>query len=183
MQFMTTLLHNPVFLAPALSWAAAQLSKTILYAVLNRDFRAERLFGGGGMPSSHSATVCALVTVCAFIYGPGGFELPMSLFFAFIVMYDAMGVRRETGRQAVVINSMVSILTGKSGDGRSTVSGTDAAGTGDAGTDAAGTDADTAGPEDQLQQLKEFVGHSPLQVAVGAVIGIVIGLLCVTVLQ
>lgn len=168
MQFLIRLFHNPVFFAPALSWTVAQLSKTILYAVLNRDFRAERLFGGGGMPSSHSATVCALVTVCAFVYGPDSFELPMALFFAFIVMYDAMGVRRETGRQAVVINSMVSILTAP-GAKRA--------------AEADPEDPDASAPEDQLRELKEFVGHSPLQVAVGALIGIVIGLLCVTVLQ
>ncbi len=171
MQFLIRLFHNPVFLAPALSWTAAQLSKTILYAVLNRDFQAERLFGGGGMPSSHSATVCALVTVCAFIYGPDSFELPMALFFAFIVMYDAMGVRRETGRQAVVINSMVSILTGKAGR---TVPQK-------AEEKDADPDPDTSAPEDQLRQLKEFVGHSPLQVAVGALIGIAIGVLFMTV--
>ena len=177
MQFLIRLFHNPVFFALSLSWTAAQLSKTILYAVLNRDFRAERLFGGGGMPSSHSATVCALVTVCAFIYGPDSFELPMALFFAFIVMYDAMGVRRETGRQAVVINSMVSILTGKAG-----ISGAGRTVPQRAGEEKTDPD-DAAAPEDQLRQLKEFVGHSPLQVAVGALIGITVGVLCMTVLQ
>ena len=158
MAFIYNLLHNPIFMAPALSWLTAQALKTLLYALLNRDFKAERLFGGGGMPSSHSATVCALATVCGCVYGPDGFAFPMSFFFAFIVMYDAIGVRRETGRQAVVINNMVSFLR------------KDEAKEGGNGEDL--KPFNELNPE---EQLKELIGHSPLQVAVGAVIGIIIG--------
>ena len=100
------------------------------------------------MPSSHSATVCALVTATAIVYGPGGFELPMAVFFAFIVMYDAMGVRRETGEQAKVLNEMLTAFR-------------------DMGK--------TLQTRDPMDQFKELVGHTPLQVLIGAVLGIIMG--------
>lgn len=147
---LSALFENPIFMSGALGWLSAQLIKVILYTIINREFNAERIFGSGGMPSSHSATVCGLVTATALVYGISGFEFPMSFFFAFIVMYDAMGVRRETGKQAVVINELVDELRemGK-----------------------------TISTMDPMDQLKEFVGHTPLQVLAGAVLGIVIGLI------
>ena len=144
MQFLTELIHNPLFVAPALGWLAAQVLKVIIYRLLNGTFRADRVFGSGGMPSSHSSTVCALATAAGMTYGAAGPVFPLTLFFAFIVMYDAVGVRRETGEQAKVLNEMMEQL-GK--------------------MDEVFTD---------REKLKEFVGHSPLQVAVGAVLGIVI---------
>ncbi len=126
----------------------AQLSKTILYIIINREFRMERVVGGGGMPSSHSATVCALVSSVAFRYGAGGFELPMAVFFAFIVMYDAMGVRRETGEQAKILNEM---MTEWRNMGK------------------------TFNSKEPMEQFKELVGHTPLQVLVGAILGLLIG--------
>ena len=100
------------------------------------------------MPSAHSATVSALVVATAMRYGAGGFELPMAGFFAFIVMHDAMGVRRETGRQAEVINDMIEEFKRMNAKGFATT-----------------------------EDLKELVGHSPLQVLVGSVLGIVVGLI------
>ena len=58
------------------------------------------------MPSAHSATVIGLTTATAIVYGTGGFEFPMALFFAIIVMYDAVGVRLETGREAKALNRL-----------------------------------------------------------------------------
>ena len=107
MGFLSDLIRNPLFLSAAVGWFSAQFIKTIIYIIIHKEFNPERLMGAGGMPSSHSATVCALVTATAIVYGPGGFELPMAVFFAFIVMYDAMGVRRETGEQAKVLNEML----------------------------------------------------------------------------
>ena len=175
MTFLQDLFHNPVFMAPALSWLAAQVLKTIIYALLNRDFKGERLFGGGGMPSSHSATVCSLATVCGCVYGAEGFAFPLSFFFAFIVMYDAIGVRRETGRQAVVINNMVSFLRKEEPKAELKEESKGEAAEGDV----------PLKPFNELnpeEQLKELIGHSPLQVAAGAVIGIAIGLICVAVI-
>jgi acid phosphatase family membrane protein YuiD len=148
MNFFTDLLHNPLFVAPAIGWFTAQLIKTILYIIIHREFNAERIFGAGGMPSSRSATVCSLVTATAFRYGASSFPLPMAFFFAFIVMYDAMGVRRETGEQAKVLNEMIGQWREMGNKLQSM---------------------------DPMDQFKEFVGHTPLQVVIGALLGILIG--------
>jgi len=101
--------------------------------------------GSGGMPSSHSATVCALATATGFEYGAGSFEFAISIILAIIVMYDARGVRRETGIQAKLLNDLVQTFVDM---GRSELSAYD--------------------------RLKEFVGHTPLQVFAGAILGILI---------
>jgi acid phosphatase family membrane protein YuiD len=144
MYSISSLLTNPLFMAPALGWCVAQLLKVIIYTAINGEFRADRIFGSGGMPSSHSATVCGLCTAAVIEYGFGSPEFAITFFVAFIVMYDAMGVRRETGEQAKVLNEMMrqfsqmdKVLTNR-------------------------------------EELKEFVGHSPLQVFCGAILGIVI---------
>ncbi|HCW22627.1 MAG TPA: hypothetical protein DGX96_02860 [Lachnospiraceae bacterium] len=150
MPFIIGILHNPLFIAPALSWCIAQITKTIIYVIINHEFRAERIFGAGGMPSSHSATTCALVAATACVYGSSGFELPMAFFFAFIVMYDAMGVRRETGEQAKVLNEMIADWRQR---GKQLTS------------------------LEPMAYFKEFVGHTPLQVFFGAVLGVAVGLI------
>ena len=148
MGFLSDLIRNPLFLSAAVGWFSAQFIKTIIYIIIHKEFNPERLMGAGGMPSSHSATVCALVTATAIVSGPGGFELPMAVFFAFIVMYDAMGVRRETGEQAKVLNEMLTAFR-------------------DMGK--------TLQTRDPMDQFKELVGHTPLQVLIGAVLGIIMG--------
>lgn len=145
--FFYGVVHNPLFISAAFGWLVAQGSKTIIYWIINHKFRWERIFGAGGMPSSHSATVMALVVSTGIVYGPSGFEFPLAVFFAFIVMYDAMGVRRETGEQAKVLNEMMRQWT-KMGNKLQSM--------------------------DPMEQFKEFVGHTPLQVLIGAILGAVI---------
>lgn len=147
MDFLLDLLHNTVFLSAALGWMVAQLIKTIIHFIITKQFVAERMVGGGGMPSSHSATVCALATAAGIRYGGGSFEFAIAVMFAIIVMYDAMGVRRETGIQARVINEMMEMLTNM-------------------GSQMSAED-----------KLKEFVGHTPLQVLIGAILGIIIAII------
>lgn len=112
-----------------------------------KSFVAERLVGSGGMPSSHSATVCALATATGISYGLGSFEFAISAIFAIVVMYDAIGVRRETGIQAKVLNEMMELFA---------------------------TMNKNITVEDKL---KEFVGHTPLQVLMGAILGILLAIL------
>lgn len=144
MNFINDLLHNTVFVSAALGWLIAQVAKTMIHMFFTRKFVAERLVGSGGMPSSHSATVCALATAAGMEFGGGSFEFAVSAIFAIVVMYDAMGVRRETGIQARVLNEMLEVFT-------------------------------NMGKKMSVEdKLKEFVGHTPLQVLVGAILGIVI---------
>lgn len=142
MQFITDLVHNPIFLSAVVGWFVAQVLKTLIHLFLTRNFVAERLVGSGGMPSSHSATVCALATATGMIYGPSGFEFAIACIFAIVVMYDAMGVRRAAGNQAKVLNEMMAMFShmGKHLTPHET--------------------------------LKEFIGHTPTQVFAGAILGI-----------
>ncbi len=110
MHFIMDLLHNRIFMASICGWFVAQFLKTLIYMWFNRKFVAERMVGGGGMPSSHSATVCALATAAGMEYGGGSFEFAMAMVFAIVVMYDAIGVRWETGIQAKVLNEMLEMF-------------------------------------------------------------------------
>ena len=100
MDYIMALLSNDMLLTAVCSWAAAQIIKTVINLVLTKSFDPGRLIGSGGMPSSHSAFVTGLAT-SAFIHeGPASPIFAVCFVLAFVVMYDAMGVRRETGKQA-----------------------------------------------------------------------------------
>lgn len=148
MKFFIELFSNRIFLAGAVGWLIAQILKTLIHMFFTREFVAERLIGSGGMPSSHSATVCALAAAVCYEYGASGFEFAIAFLFAIIVMYDAMGVRRETGIQAKLLNDIIKTFEDM---GHSNISAHD--------------------------KLKEFVGHTPLQVLAGAVLGVLIAVL------
>ena len=110
MNFLTEMAQNKILISAASGWVIAQVLKTIIHTWFTKNFVAERLVGGGGMPSSHSATVCALCTATAIQYGPHSYEFAMAAIFALVVMYDAIGVRQESGKQAKVINDMVELF-------------------------------------------------------------------------
>ena len=148
MSFFQDLLSNRIFCAAVIGWFVAQILKTIIHTFFSGQFVAERLVGSGGMPSSHSSTVCAMATASYYEYGASSFPFAVTLILAIIVMYDAMGVRRETGIQAKLLNDIVEVFESM---GRSEVSTHD--------------------------KLKEFVGHTPLQVLMGAILGIVIAII------
>ena len=147
MEIITELLHNRIFVSAALGWMVAQVLKTIIHMIRTKQFVAERMVGSGGMPSSHSATVCALATATGMECGAGSPEFAITIMLAIIVMYDAMGVRRETGKQGRVLNEMLEIFTNMGKE---------------------------ISPE---KRLKEFVGHTPLQVLMGAILGIAIAVI------
>lgn len=145
--FVRDLFSNRILLSAMTGWFAAQLGKTILYFILNRELRLERMVGAGGMPSSHAATVCALVVSTAYNYSPQSFEFAIAFLLAVVVLHDARGVRLETGKQAQAIKDMYQVLD---------------------------TIMDVDMPE--VEKLKVLVGHTPSQVFVGGVIGILTGI-------
>lgn len=147
MNFFSELFSNKIFVSAALGWLVAQVAKTIIHMIITKKFVAERLVGSGGMPSCHSATVCALTTATGMMCGASSAEFAISVMLAIIVMYDAMGVRRETGIQAKILNEMIEVFT-KMGKEMSAE-----------------------------EKLKEFIGHTPLQVLVGGILGIIIALI------
>ena len=104
---------NYVLISTICAWFVAQFLKMVVTLIKEKTFKPSLLFFSlGGMPSSHSATVCALFTSAAIKHGFGSFEFAVSAIIAMIVMTDAMGVRWETGEQSKVINKIVKQLFG-----------------------------------------------------------------------
>ena len=101
---------NKIIQTGAVAWVISQILKTILHLIVNKKIVWERLFGDGGMPSSHSATVTSVAAATGFTAGWGSPVFGVAVFMAIIVMHDARGVRRETGKQAVVINDMIELF-------------------------------------------------------------------------
>lgn len=137
MDWLTDLFTNVFLLTGLSSWLIAQVLKTVIHCILYKKLELRRIYGDGGMPSGHSATVSSLATMCGLCFGAGSVEFAISAIVAIIVCHDAMGVRRETGKQAEVLNELLRFLE-------------------------SGREAD----------LKELVGHTPLQVWAGILIGI-----------
>lgn len=135
---------NPFLLIPVISWAIAQILKTIINAIMNKRIELSRLVGDGGMPSGHSATVTSLAVFCGLRLGFGSATFALATILAVVVMHDALGVRRETGKQAVSIIKISELLNDYFSE-RDTNLKTD--------------------------KLKVLVGHTPLQVVCGALLG------------
>ncbi len=139
------LLHNYCLMAAVLSWMCAQVLKTIFTLVQTRKFDTERLFGAGGMPSAHSAMVCALSVGIGRRCGLDSPEFALAVAFMAVVMYDAMGVRRAAGEQARILNRMVDIW-------------------------------EERGACVSEKELKEHLGHTPMEVLAGAMLGILVAI-------
>ena len=88
---------NRALFAAVLGWLCAQVLKVIITACLTKKLNVERLWGAGGMPSAHSAMVCALTISVARFYGVSDPLFALAVIFAFVTMYDAMGVRWKRG--------------------------------------------------------------------------------------
>ena len=145
MDYISELLSNKIIIAGVVSWMTAQCLKLLIYRIVNKELNFERLFGDGGMPSSHSATVTSVALMTGLL---AGFDSPIfgvAFILAVVVMHDASGVRLETGKQAKVINELVEIFKDL---GKNSLS-----------------------PEDKL---KEFVGHTHMQVLAGFSLGIIV---------
>ena len=151
MQFIHSVLtFNEILTVSLLSWFVAQVLKTIINFVLLGRFQLERMWGDGGMPSAHSATVTAMVIATARSEGIHSAIFAVAAVVAIITMHDAMGVRRETGEQAKVLNKMLEQWIEVT---------------------------EKRNPFLQNMHLKEMVGHTPLQVMAGFALGILVGFL------
>ena len=151
MQLIRDVLNlNPILTVALLAWFVAQVLKTLINFILLGKFQLERMWGDGGMPSAHSATVCAMVIATARSEGFGSAIFAVAAVVAIITMHDAMGVRRETGEQAKVLNKMIEQWIDIS---------------------------EQNSPFLQNMHLKEMVGHTPLQVMAGFALGVLVGFL------
>ncbi len=133
------------FWTPIIGWFSAQLIKVAISIVRDRRFTLRMLMASGGMPSSHTSTIVALTVCIGVLQSPTDPLFAAMCVMSFIVMYDAAGVRLETGKQAKLLNKMTSDLF-------------------------------SDGTKKYLDRdLKELVGHTPLQVLAGAILGVALG--------
>lgn len=146
MNFFAEIFSNYPLICAIVGWLTAQLAKTLVNVIRLRRLCFVSLISSGGMPSSHSAAVCAMATGVGMECGFQSALFAVAAVFAYIVMYDASGVRRAAGEQAKILNRMMEELD----EGRT---------------------------QDLPAHLKELIGHTPLQVFVGAAVGIAVALL------
>jgi acid phosphatase family membrane protein YuiD len=136
---------NRILLTTFFAWIIAQIVKVSIGVVREKKINFRWFLGTGGMPSSHVAGASCLATCTGLTYGFDSIYVAICATFALVVMFDAQGVRRATGRQAKIINKIMEDIywQGRVQEGR----------------------------------LREFIGHTPIEVIVGFLLGIVIALL------
>ena len=145
MQQIKDFFGNYMLMSAIAGWLGAQVIKVFTGMFKERSFNVTTLlFSTGGMPSSHSAVVCALATACVILLGWGSPLTAVCFALAVIVMIDASGVRYETGRQAKILNKLIVELFSPENT-----------------------------PKEFNTKLKELVGHTPIQVFMGAIFGVV----------
>ncbi len=142
---MNFFIQYKYIIVPFFIWFFIQLFKVFYDLITTKKFNFKRILGAGGMPSSHSAVVTSLATMVGKAYGIDSAIFAVSLIFAFVVMYDAAGIRRAAGKQAKLLNKIVETpgLTGV----------------------------------EVSEKLVEVLGHTPIQVLVGAMIGVLVGMI------
>ena len=136
------IVHNKIFLTVLSSWVIAQALKVIVGFFIQKKVDFRWFVGTGGMPSSHTAGASCLATAIGLSYGFDSVHFALAAAFAIVVMFDAQGVRRATGRQARILNKIMDDIywQGKIQEGR----------------------------------LREFIGHTPIEVIAGFVLGVII---------
>ena len=136
---------NLVLNLSILAWALAQIIKFVVTLVTKRKLDWRHILSSGGMPSSHSAFVCACAAAMGYMYGWASPTFTVAAVVAIVVMYDASNVRRAAGEQAKILNYIMDHWTEMK-------------------------------PALFGKELKEFLGHTPFQVLMGGLLGVVVGL-------
>ncbi len=145
MHTVIDLITNHFLLVPVAAWALSQIIKLFTSMIEYKKFDIRKISRDGGMPSAHSATVTALMVLAGYTSGFGSAEFAICFILAAIVMRDAVGVRRECGKQAEIIKKLAERL--------------------EEGEDDINAD-----------RLKSGGGHTPLQLAAGCAVGLVVAL-------
>ena len=135
---------SEVLLISVCAWAVAQLIKVCVVLIRERRLDLRYFVISGGMPSAHSATVCALATAVAMTQGLNSVAFGITAILAIVVMYDAAGVRRAVSRQSIILNRIVRELR------------------------------ERRPRDEVEHDLRELIGHTPFQVIIGAALGILV---------
>jgi hypothetical protein len=140
----TQIFQNKIFITTLSSWLVAQTIKVIIGIIRHRKFDFRWFVGTGGMPSSHTAGASCLATAIGLSYGFDSVYFALAASFAIVVMFDAQGVRRASGRQARILNKIMNDIywQGKIQEGR----------------------------------LRELIGHTPIEVIVGFLLGVIVAI-------
>jgi len=138
------ILGNKIFDIVAVALVIAQTFKVLYTLFTEKKLNFRKFLDTGSMPSSHTASVVSLTTAIGIFEGVESVLFALSTVFAIVVMYDASGVRRAAGKQATVLNKIVENIRKKEGH---TI---------------------------LEENLKELLGHTPLEVIVGAALGVAV---------
>ena len=141
------LFGNRLLDVAAISCFVAQFYKVFSPLLKKEKIQWIRLFQTGGMPSSHASTVVSLATGVYILKGAASIEFAISMVFMGIVLYDATGIRRQAGKHAKALNTLVDNIEKREGI------------------------------EIISEEFKEFLGHTPFEVVIGSILGIVLGFL------
>lgn len=144
MQIVEGLMSNLVLDLAVLSWLIAQVLKVLINLTIHETLDLKLLISSGGMPSSHSALVCACAAAICRLEGFDSALFALGTVLALVVMYDACNVRRAAGEQARILNHIMEHWAEIS-------------------------------PAMVGEELKELLGHTPLQVVMGALLGAFVG--------
>ncbi len=142
MSVFSQIVGNKALMVPVVAWIVAQVLKTIIQSLRDKHLNMHYMVSAGGMPSAHASLVCALATTIGILFGTGSGLFASSVVLAFIVMYDATGVRQAVDKQSVVLNHLMDNF-----------------------------------PKTKHEFefiLRQLVGHTRLQVAMGAILGILL---------
>ncbi len=141
---LSDFIHNQSLILAGITWLIAQAIKTGVILFQQKRLDWNYMISSGGMPSAHSATVCSLATSIAMIEGMGSVYFSIAVVLAIIVMYDAAGVRQSVGKHSAFLNHLIRELSFKSSR------------------------------MEREEDFREFIGHTPFQVLIGALLGILI---------
>lgn len=145
-------LGNLILILSATAWALAQVLKVVVVLLTKRRLDWRYIWASGGMPSSHSAFVCACAASTGSLYGFSSALFAISTVLAIVVMYDAANVRKAAGEQAKILNYIMDHWNEMK-------------------------------PELFGKELKELLGHTPLQVIMGGLLGVLVGMVGVLIFR
>ena len=148
---MYEIITNKALVIPVSAWVISQILKVFIVLAREKRFDWWFLLGSGGMPSSHTALVCALAAAVAMMQGLNSVAFAIAAILAMVVMYDAAGVRQAVSRQSKILNRIVKELREK------------------------------RPRDEVERDLREFIGHTQFQVIAGGILGILIAWVWLTI--
>ena len=144
-EFVGSIFDNKVLIITMIAWVVAQSIKVFLGVIREKRFNFRWFIGTGGMPSSHASGATALAVSCGLYLGFDSITFALAAVFALVTMFDAQGVRRQTGQQAEILNMILDDIYWKG--------------------------------KVESERMKELIGHTPIQVFMGALIGLLTALI------